>query len=1136
MKAYEVLKRYKAGERDFRCLNLRGQSFKGKNLSGADFSQADIRGANFTNAKLTGANFRGAKAGLQRRWVIVLVIVSLLLAVVSGLISALAGAWISVFFSPDFTNQYGFTPAAIILFVYIIFFLFTIRRGFAAGAVIGTAVIAAIVAVVVAVVPAVVGTAALALAAVVAVAVAGVGAGAAIAVMAEAVLAAGVVPAAVVVAVAAVMTGAVAAPVALVVPATVTVLSIYLARRALAGDEKYAFIRIFAIAFGVIGGTSFRYADLTDADFTYATVKSTDFRRATLTRTRWHQAKKLDRIRPGTTYLQFPQVRQLLITGQGQAQNFDRQNLRGVNLQGANLADASFITADLSEANLQDADLSGAKLVQTQLDEADLTGATLTGATIEDWGITSYTKLDGVRCDYVFMRLPTAVNPDPFRKPDNWAEVFADGDFADFIQPLVDTHDLYHNQNVDPRAIAISFKQLAENHPEAELKIVAMEKRGQDKFLLKAKTAPDADHSELSAEYFAIYNQLKGLRVREITLLLEEKDKQIRRLENMVRAALERPNFYSSLQIEQPQNLGDKSQDVVAKYLALDQRLENIVMTALERPSSDSSTQIEQPQNLEAKLHDFATKFLQLAGARIKREDEQYLIIETITGSLSSYAPLPVLLTVDTPTDQDVIRLVELSEQLVMNRLERAGMLLYIEAPDTTARMEMAKIRLRDRFVLIPIPLASVEQALPNKFDCEGLLEEYIGRYLQRADFFDDKNAISDTFSFFGRTELLRRLGEELIRHQGIGLFGLRKSGKTSVLLQLGFLLREHLVIHIDLQRYGGYRYGAALFNDILQQLYTLESEVKLPQFEPFSQDKPATDLTSEFTRRVSAFAHALQGTKYKLPILCFLDEVERIIPTPEDHRQKAEEFNACFGALRVLSQEQRQLALLVADVHPDCNRINRWEQQGVPTNPVFSFFKEVFLPPFSEEDTQEMLTNIGKLMGLEFDEETPRRIHQQSGGHPFVCRQLARFLTEKIKEENLKFPKSGNVVIEWARAERYLEKSLTGKGELKNYLKKSIWEDLEKRKFEAAIIILQVLACNEDLREGITEQALLNRLKAKFTKNQCLDACIWLTDVGLLYHEEVEHKDFYNIRMPLLSRWIQMQMTDEEIEQCKIH
>jgi uncharacterized protein YjbI with pentapeptide repeats len=311
------------------------------------------------------------------------------------------------------------------------------------------------------------------------------------------------------------------------------------------GDEKYAIIRNIAVAFAAFGGTSFRSSDLTDVNFNGATLKSSDFRKSILTRTCFSKTKKLDRVRPGTTYLQKAQLRQVLVTSQGQEKNFDREDLRGVNFQGANLIDVSFIGADLSKANLKDADLSRAKLLQAQLNGTDLTGATLTGAYIQDWGITTDTKFYGVRCEYVYMRLPTKENPDPLRKPDNNKEVFADGEFGDFIQPIFDTLDLYHNQGVDPRAIAISFKQLAENHPEADLRIVGMEVRGEDKFLLRAQTAATADKSELSAEYFDTYNYLKALPEREIKLLLAEKDSRIRSLEIMVVTALERPNFYA---------------------------------------------------------------------------------------------------------------------------------------------------------------------------------------------------------------------------------------------------------------------------------------------------------------------------------------------------------------------------------------------------------------------------------------------------------------------------------------------------------------------------------------------------------------------------------------------------------------
>jgi uncharacterized protein YjbI with pentapeptide repeats len=465
-----------------------------------------------------------------------LVICSWLLSGLSGILSGLAVSSVSLLF--DTSNLQNSLAGLTSLIMLVVFFTVTIRQGLVAA--LGTVVVIGTFAGAIAgAVAAAVGATGGAVAGAFAItgAIAGVVAG----VVAEAV--AVVVTGSVAVTTAIAVTGVVAVAVAggvagalavagsaivtvaisVAISVSVTLLSTYIGWRALAGDEKYAFIRGIAITFAATGGTSFCCADLTDADFTSATLKSTDFRRANLTRTRWRQAKKLDRVRPGTTYLLFPQVRQLLITGQGKAQNFDRQPLRGVNLLGTNLADASFIGADLSEANLQEADLSRAKLVQTQLDETDLTGATLTGAYIEDWGITSHTNLHGVRCEYVFVRLPTKEDPNPRRKPDNWNETFSDGDFADFIKPIVDTLDLYHNQDVDPRAIAISFKKLDG----------------------RAATAPDADISELSAEYFDSYNKIKTLAGRELQALLAEKNSQIFRLENMIATALQRPSFYA---------------------------------------------------------------------------------------------------------------------------------------------------------------------------------------------------------------------------------------------------------------------------------------------------------------------------------------------------------------------------------------------------------------------------------------------------------------------------------------------------------------------------------------------------------------------------------------------------------------
>ncbi|MBM5818379.1 MAG: pentapeptide repeat-containing protein, partial [Cyanobacteria bacterium K_Offshore_surface_m2_239] len=60
----EVLRRYQAGERDFRGADLRSLRFRGATLAGADFSGADLRGTDFLEADLRGATFVGARFGM----------------------------------------------------------------------------------------------------------------------------------------------------------------------------------------------------------------------------------------------------------------------------------------------------------------------------------------------------------------------------------------------------------------------------------------------------------------------------------------------------------------------------------------------------------------------------------------------------------------------------------------------------------------------------------------------------------------------------------------------------------------------------------------------------------------------------------------------------------------------------------------------------------------------------------------------------------------------------------------------------------------------------------------------------------------------------------------------------------------
>ena len=129
---------------DFSGQNLQGRSFKGQDLTDSDFSHADIRGTDFRNTRLAGANFSHAKAGLPRNWSISLVVGSFLLSALSGLTSALSGAFPGYFLLPQVIEKYSPMPGLIVLLLFAVFFIVAIYQDLeAAFGVMAAAIVAA---------------------------------------------------------------------------------------------------------------------------------------------------------------------------------------------------------------------------------------------------------------------------------------------------------------------------------------------------------------------------------------------------------------------------------------------------------------------------------------------------------------------------------------------------------------------------------------------------------------------------------------------------------------------------------------------------------------------------------------------------------------------------------------------------------------------------------------------------------------------------------------------------------------------------------------------------------------------------------------------------------------------------------
>ena len=494
MKAAAVIEQYKNGRRDFRGESLRGGNFRGADLAGADFSGCDIRGANFSRANLTGVKFTWAKAGLQKRWLVILLGLALVLTVVSSFFSAFVGYMVSLIFAPTNreTQLIGWSSLIFLISTFHIAWrknILTVAGAFAgAGAFASVGVFVGVK----------VGIVAVGLAGV------GVFVGVLTVAFALAIAEAATEAFSVVVAIAIAFSvapviafGVAPAPIAPVIAfgVALTLFYFWLGWLTLKQEHRDPWLRKIVIAFAAIGGTSFFQANLTATDFTGATLKSTNFNQAILNKTIFKQAIKLELARPGHTLLANPQVREFLIDSRtGSGKDFAQANLRGAYLEGANLQAANLRLANISEASLQYANLAGANLSEVNAVNTDLRHATLTGACVENWNIDATTQLDEVDCQYIYL-----LNGQKERRPSSGE--FQPGEFTKLFAEMFDTVDLIFRNGVDWKAFIAALKEVQVQNENTPLQVQSIANKGDGVIVVKVHVPPDTDKEKIHQEF-----------------------------------------------------------------------------------------------------------------------------------------------------------------------------------------------------------------------------------------------------------------------------------------------------------------------------------------------------------------------------------------------------------------------------------------------------------------------------------------------------------------------------------------------------------------------------------------------------------------------------------------------------------
>ena len=283
-----------------------------------------------------------------------------------------------------------------------------------------------------------------------------------------------------------------------------------IARQAVRGSPKFAWIREKAVFWAATGGTSFYGVDLTDACFDSASLPHTDFRKAILTRASFEGATGLDLARLQGTILEQPKVRKLIINKIGCDEDYTGANFNGASLRGA--------------------DLTGANLTEVQALDADFTGAILTDACIQGWNINKNTCFKDVICKRIYLKGVKKGDRLILSEPKPDSGEFKPGEFEKWIGELQKTVDLIFREGLNWRAFMFSLAQTAIEHEGLDLSRYDIARKDENTTFAKIGLFPGADNAAIHEAFQRNYEYAEKVIESKYQLVLQANAGELERL------------------------------------------------------------------------------------------------------------------------------------------------------------------------------------------------------------------------------------------------------------------------------------------------------------------------------------------------------------------------------------------------------------------------------------------------------------------------------------------------------------------------------------------------------------------------------------------------------------------------------
>lgn len=292
-----------------------------------------------------------------------------------------------------------------------------------------------------------------------------------------------------------------------------------------------------------------------------------------------------------------------------------------------------------------------------------------------------------------------------------------------------------------------------------------------------------------------------------------------------------------------------------------------------------------------------------------------------------------------------------------------------------------------------PIVIPFTYDELCTGYDDFFLRNRFRAHFYSR-DLFAFLSPLRKDLYFFGRSHLLQEIINKHRAGEHTGLFGLRKSGKTSVI----YAIERHL------RAYGGEFLSLDCESPSVHGLRWYELLEKLVlDYKNLRGFKHPLDTADRYTEKTAAASFAVDILRIfkagaRTPLLILFDEIERISPRTGSsaHWRDGIDFVLFWQTLRAFFQRNQEVfTYMLVGTNPSCV-----EESVIAghENPLFGSVPSQYLPSFTVEQTREMIRKLGRYMGLRFDEVLYSKLVEDFGGHPFLIRQFCSKVHEACR------------------------------------------------------------------------------------------------------------------------------------------